>query len=188
LKRTIGIIWACVAAVCVLVGSVAAQEGNSPFEPAPAGVKLSGIVECGQGYTSHELYNIKVTLLEVVRGADAWARLREAENANKPAESGFEYVLARVKFEYYARTSPGRCIHKLLPEQFASSSPDGVSYPAANVVSLKPELRGDLSSGNSLEGWVAVVVSKLDSRPLLSYSADAGGAVLHGGGKWFKLY
>jgi hypothetical protein len=52
----------------------------------------------------------------------------------------------------------------------------------------KPELRGNLRSGDSLEGWIALVVPKKEQRPLLNYSADAGGAVHHGGGKWIKLY
>jgi hypothetical protein len=27
-----------------------------------------------------------------------------------------------------------------------------------------------------------------EQKPMLHYSADQGGAVLHGGGKWFRLY
>jgi hypothetical protein len=165
-----------------------AQEGNSPFEPASVGVRLSGIVECGEGYTSHELYNMNITLLEVVRGDDAWERLRKADSANKPADPGFDYILARVKFEYYARGTPGLCVHEITPQQFTAFSADGVDYPAANVSPPKPEMRGKLRSGESLEGWVAVLVPQTDPKPLLNYSADVGGAILHGGGKWFKLY
>ena len=171
-----------------MASPTAAQEGSSPFEPAAAGVKLSGIVECGRGYTSHELYNMKITLLEVVRGNDAWESLRKISDTNKPPDPGFDYVLARVKFEYYARGTPGLCVHKVTPQQFTAFSADGVDYPAANVSPPKPEMRGELQSGEYLEGWVVVLVPQADQKPLLSYSADAGGAVLHGGTKWFKLY
>jgi hypothetical protein len=34
----------------------------------------------------------------------------------------------------------------------------------------------------------AVVVAQQDKNPLMSYSADAGGAVMHGGCKWFQLF
>lgn len=166
----------------------AAQKGSSPFNPASVGVRLSGIVECGQGYTSHELYNMNLTLLEVVRGDEAWEQLREASDTNKPADPGFDYVLARVKFEYYARGTPGLCVHEVTPQQFTAFSADGVDYPAANVSPPKPEMRGELSSGEFLEGWIAVLVPQADQKPMLSYSADEGGAVMHGGGKWFKLY
>ena len=165
-----------------------AQEGDSPFEPASAGVRLSGIVACGQGYTTHELYNMNLTLQEVVRGEDAWKLLRKASETNKPADPGFDYILARLKFEYYARGNPGLCVHKLTPQQFTAMSADGVDYPAADVIPPEPEMHGELRSGESLEGWIALLVPQTDQKPLLSYSADAGGAVAHGGAKWFKLY
>jgi hypothetical protein len=179
-------------ALCIMAFLMAApgpaQEGNSPFEPASAGVRLSGIVECGQGYTSHELYNMNLTLQEVVRGERALKRLRKASEKNKPPDPDFDYVLARLKFEYYARGTPGLCVHKLTPEQFTAISAEGIGYPAADVIPPEPEMRGELRSGEHLEGWIVVLVPKADQKPLLSYSADAGGAVAHGGGKWFKLY
>ena len=182
-------IWLFIIAAEMTLLTAIAQEGDSPFNPAPVGARLSGIIECGQGYTSHELYNMNITLLEVVRGDDAWKRLRMAGDSNKPAAAGFEYVLARVKFEYYARGTPGLCVHKLLPEQFTACSVEGVDYPAAtDVVLPKPEMGGELHSGESLEGWIGFLVRRTDKKPLLNYSADAGGAVLHGGSKWFKLY
>lgn len=164
-----------------------AGEGGSPFYPAPAGMEISGIIECGRGYTTHELYNMKITLLEVIRGDKAWHVLHETSDVNKPAESGFEYILARVKFEYYARGKPGLCVHKLTPDQFTACSLEGEDYPHANVILPEPELRRDLSSGDSLEGWIALQVPVTEEKPLLFYSADAGKAVLHGGNIWFVL-
>jgi len=164
------------------------REGNSPFEPAPAGVQLSGIIECGRGYTTHELYDMKITLLEVIRGEDAWERLKQADSGNKPCDADSDYILAKVKFEYSSRTAPGQCVHKITPEQFTACSVEGMDFPSAESSLPKPEMRGDLKSGESLEGWVAFKVPKTEKEPLLSYSADSGGAILHGGGKWFKLY
>ena len=84
---------------------------------------------------------MKITLLEVVRGEEAWKRIKEASPSNKAAETGFEYVLARLKFEYYARGTPGLCIHHLSPQQFSSVSLEGQDYQIAQVVLPKPELR-----------------------------------------------
>ena len=165
-----------------------AREGSSPFDPAPTGARLSGIVECGRGYTTHELYNMNITLQEVIRGENAWKRLRKVSNANKPADEGFEYVLARVKFEYSARGKPGLCIHKLTPKQFIACSSEGDEYPNADIGLPEPELKGDLRSGDTLEGWIALLVPESDKTPLLYYSADSGKAVMHGGNIWFKLY
>ncbi len=165
----------------------AQTEGSAPSTPAPAGMVLTGIVECGEGYTSHELYDMKITLIEVIRGEEAWKRINAASESNKPSAPGTEYILARIKFEYYARGTPGLCVHQLVPEQFAAYSAKGEDYAAVSVVSPKPEMRKELKSGDSFEGWVVFAVAKEDKGPLMEYSADAGGAVQHGGSKWFLL-
>ena len=174
-----------VAAACS--GALAEAPGSSPATPAPVGATVTGIIECGQGYTSHELYDMKITVLEVVRGEVAWKRIRQAGDANKPPAHGFDYVLAKVKFEYYARGTPGLCIHPLVPDQFTAYSAAGDSYVPAAAVPPEPQMRKDMKSGETLEGWLVFSVNQQDMAPLMLYSADSGGAVMHGGGKWFLL-
>ena len=182
------VVWAALVLVPLALSTATAQTaGSSPTDPASVGTMLGGIIECGQGYTSHELYDMKITLLEVLRGDAAWKRLQQASASNKPPSPGFDYVLARVKFEYQARGTPGLCIHQLGPEQFTAYSANGEDYKSVSVVAPKPELRKGMKSGEAVEGWVAFMVSQQDKAPLMSYSADAGGAVMHGGGKWFLL-
>jgi hypothetical protein len=168
-------------------GVSAETPGSSPTVPAPVGATVTGIIECGQGYTSHELYDMKITVVEVVRAEEAWKRILEASGSNKPPAPGFDYILARVKFEYYARGTPGLCVHPLVPDQFTAYSAAGDGYMSAAVVSPKPEMRKDLKSGETLEGWIVFSVNQQDMAPLMHYSADSGGAVMHGGGKWFLL-
>ena len=165
----------------------AQTPGSGPNNPATKGSTLTGIVECGEGYTSHELYDVKITLLEVVRGEEAWKRVKEASDANKPADPGLEYALARIKFGYYARGIPGLCIHPLSPNQFTAYSSSGEDYKRPTVISPKPELRKDLKSGDVFEGWVVFQIPIQDKAPLMTYAADSGGAVDHGGSKWFLL-
>jgi hypothetical protein len=38
-----------------------------------------------------------------------------------------------------------------------------------------------------MEGWLVFMIAQQDKAPLMSYSAGAGGAVQHGGDKWFSL-
>jgi len=183
-----GLLVVCLIFIIALAVPATAQTlGSAPSHAAPAGVTLTDIVECGEGYTSHDLYDMKIALLEVIRGEEAWKRIREASAANKPAESGSEFVLARVRFEYKARELPGLCVHLLLPEQFMAYSAGGEDYRPASVVPPKPEMRKDLKSGESFEGWLAFMVAQQDKAPLMSYSAGTGGAVQHGGNKWFLL-
>ena len=168
--------------------SAQAQEpGSSPTSPALAGTTIADIVECGEGYTSHELYDMKITLLEVIRGEEAWKRIKGASASNKPAVPGSEYVLARIRFEYKARGVPGLCIHPLSPNDFTAYSANGEDYKPASVVPPKPELQKGLKSGESFEGWLVFMVAQQDKAPLMSYSAGTGGAVQHGGDKWFSL-
>lgn len=164
------------------------QIGSSPFSPASVGVPTKGIIECGEGYTSHELYDAKITLLEVMRGEKAWDLVKRANASNLPPKMGSEYVLARIRFDYFARGAPGNCSHLVQKEQFTAFSIDGEKYEPPSVVVPKPELSGRVHSGKSLEGWVAFLVPKSDGKLLMSFSADPTGAVQHGGNVWFQLY
>ncbi len=167
--------------------TLAAQVGSSLSSAAPIGVAAKGIVECGYGYTSHELYDVRVTMLEVKRGDEAYA-LMTAGTPEAPA--GSEYIVARVKFEYNARGAPGDCCHELKAEQFVAFSENGGEYPAATVPPPDPELKGRICAGNVFEGWVVFQVAKDDKKPAAMFDAGAGGveAIEHGGNIWFQLY
>ena len=58
-------------------------------------------------YGQHELHDVKLTVLEVVRGDKAWEIIRAADAENKPADTGLEYFLVRVRFEYSVQGSQG---------------------------------------------------------------------------------
>ncbi len=165
----------------------ASGSGNSISSAAPVGVTAKGIVECGAGYTSHELYDVKVTMLEVARGDKAQGLLGPG---SAPATDGFEYIAARVKFEYMARGAPGDCCHELKAAQFIAFSSSGSEYPAAPVPPPTPELKGRICAGNQFEGWVVFQVAEDDKKPVAMFNAGVGGveAIEHGGNIWFRLY
>lgn len=48
-------------------------------------------------------------------------------------------------------------------------------------------MQREMKSGDTTEGWLAFLVPETDRAPLLSFSADRGGAVQHGEPKWFLL-
>jgi hypothetical protein len=141
------------------------------------------------GYDSHELYDAKITLLEIVRGKEAWGLIKKAKTDNEPPKTGFDYVLARVKFEYSARGMPGDCAHVLRRGQFTALSLDGEVYESDDhIVPPSPRLNGTIRSGDFIEGWAVFLVAKGDHKPLMNFSAQDGGAVEHGGNIWFQLY
>ena len=181
----------CITFIFILTASsplvLAQTPGSSPSSPVPVGLTLDAIIECGEGYTSHELYDAGITILEIIRGEEAWKRLLETDGSNSPADDGLEYILARVRFEYRARGLPGTCIHPLRPEHFTAYSSAGEGYGKVDAVTPKPELRKRLESGETFEGWLVFEVAEQDKAPLVYYSIDEGGGTQHGGGKWFVL-
>ena len=161
--------------------------GLSPSTAAPIGTAVKGIIECGTGYTSHELYDVKVTVMEVARGSKALALLGPAASI-PPAAS--EYIAARIKFEYFARGAPGDCCHELKAAQFIAFSGQGKEYTAASTPPPAPELKGRICAGNLFEGWALFEVAKDDNKPVTMFDAGVGGAegVEHGGNTWLRLY
>jgi hypothetical protein len=162
--------------------------GYSPKSPAIIGATLEDNILFAIGYMHNEMYNVKITLLEVVRGEKAWGRIKAAGASNKPPDTGFEYILAHVKFEFLATDLPGNLSHTLKGEQFVAYSANGKQYGATSVIPPKPELSGTLYSGDSAEGWVVLQVPQDDSKPLMTFCVNPGGAFEQSGHMWFQLY
>jgi hypothetical protein len=161
----------------------AGTTGPAPDSPVisatPIGVAVSAIVEVGDMYRSPEIYDTGITVLEVARGEEAEGLIKNASESNAPAQNGFEYVLARVRFEFSARGAPGDKTWNLSGQQFHAFSVDGARYGIPSIVLPDPELAGELRAGDSREGWVAFEVSEQDKQPLMLFDQ---------GNVWFKLY
>jgi hypothetical protein len=187
-RITIGCILACLVLTLVVYVETTRAQGHSPHSPIPVGVPIVAMIECGEGYTSLELYDVKITLLEIVRGEKAWKRIKEASMSNGLPNVGFEYILGRIKFEFFKRGFPGDKNYELRGSQFTAFSINGKEYKTPPIVQPKPELSGRLRSGDSLVGWVTFQVAIDDNKPLMTFTVKSGGAVEHGGDVWFQLY
>ena len=78
--------------------------------------------------------------------------LKAISTSNPPPKAGFEYLLARVRFEFSARTSPSHYNYTVDETQFTAMKADGTAYAAASVGGRMPDLQGTLKPGDSLEG------------------------------------
>lgn len=162
-----------------VAGSQTPATGNSPLNPAPVGVTVADIISCGSGYDSHQTYDIKITLWEIIRGDEAWRRIKAASPSNEPPKVGLEYILARIGFEFFARGKPEDCNYELNEEEFTTISSEGKEYKAPSVAPPNPTLCGRrLSSGDVVEGWTAFLVGKDDKKPLFTFGRSI----------WFRLY
>jgi len=155
----------------------------------PVGVPLSTTISFGDEYTnSVELYDAKITVLEIVRGSKAWDLIKKAAASNPKPKAGFEYLLARIRFEFSARSTPGDKTYALAESQFSAMSSAGKDYVAPNVPKLEPKLNGALRSGESLDGWIVLSVAEEDKKPILIFTEDVQTILRSGSGVRFRLY
>ena len=174
-----------------LDSAVYAQKGRPATSYAQAvGLPLQVIVVFGDQYNGgDELYDAKITVAEIVRGEKAWQKVRAAGAGNMPQASGLKYLLARVRFEFSARAQPHHYDYTLAPAQFSAMSAAAAPYASADLAApVKPELRGVLHSGGSVEGWVAFLIPRGDHTPLMVFREDVGSVIHQGDASIFKLY
>jgi hypothetical protein len=167
-----------------------AAQTSSAAHAQPLGAPLTAIIGFGDQYNGgDELYDARITVLEIVRGPKAWDVLQRAGGANQPPKPGFDYVLARIRFEFSARTSPQHYSYTLLPNQFTAMSSGGKEYDSpALAAPPNPPLGGTLRSGDSAEGWIVFRVPQSDRKPLMLFREDVGSVFHEGGGSFFQLY
>ena len=169
--------------------TVPAQLTAAPIDAHPVGAPVTTIIEFGDEYLGSELYDAKITVLAVVRGEKAWGIVHEASASNPSPPTGFDYLLARVRFEFSARTSPAHYNYHLNESQFTATAPEGQEFDAPILdVPAKPQLRGTLKPGDSVEGWLVFLVPQKVSRPVMVFCEDVGVVSHTGGGTWFQIY
>ncbi|MBP1622059.1 MAG: hypothetical protein H6Q07_79 [Acidobacteria bacterium] len=167
----------------------AIAQDNSSTNPAAIGSPVRSMVELGSVYTN--IYDTTITVLEAVRGKEAMDRLKAADPANKMPAAGFEYVLARIKFEHKGRAVSDKIPFDLgnAPLQWiALTGKDLTEYDRVSVTVPKPALAGMVNPGQAVEGWVAFAVDVKDSKPVMVFDPDTGGATGRGRTLFFKLY
>ncbi len=176
---------ALVAFVCIATATPAARAQSAQ----PVGVPLTTTISFGDDYSIPvELYDAKITVLEISRGEKAWEFLKKASASNRPPGTGLEYVVARVKFEFSARGAPGDKSYTVREDQFTLESSDGTEYQTPAVELPKPALSRTLHSGESSEGWVVFAVPRTDPKPQMVFEEDVQTLLRRGAGVRFRLY
>jgi hypothetical protein len=168
--------------------SPALAQYNSSTNPASIGAPVRSMIELGSVYSN--IYDITITVLETIRGKEAMDRLKKVSSNNSKPPKGFEYILVRVKFEMKGRAVTDTLTFDLgnEPLQWVALASDLTEYPQISVTVPKPALVGRVKSGDSMEGWVAFAVNRKDSKPVMVFDPDSGGATGRGRTLFFKLY
>lgn len=172
----------------VLSSQTLPAQDNSSTHPANVGSRVRSMVELGSVYSN--IYDIAITVGEILRGEEALDRLKATSPDNPAPEQGFEYLLARVKFELKGRYVSDNLQFDLgnAPLMWVALSSDLIEYPRVSPTVPKPSLTGIVKPGGSVDGWVAFAVAKDDKGPVMVFDPDTGGATGRGRTLFFKLY
>ncbi|MBN2318771.1 MAG: hypothetical protein JXR49_06830 [Acidobacteria bacterium] len=163
-------------------------QDNSSTNPADIGSRVRSMIELGSVYSN--IYDIAITVRETVRGEKAIASLKAVDPGVGMPPEGFEYVLARIRFELKGRAVSDTIPFDLGrdPLQWVALASDLTEYTGVSATPPKPALVGRVNPGDSMEGWVAFAVDKKDSGPVMVFDPDTGGATGRGRTLFFKLY
>lgn len=118
------------------------EDGSRRAAPAPLGTTV--VSEAWE-----------VTVLEVLRGADAAQRITEANQFNDPAPEGQEYIVARIRAHYLGGDDQDSAAN-IDQNAFKVTGTANVIYDRPSIVAPAPTLDAYLFPGGQVEGWVVV--------------------------------
>lgn len=151
--------------------------GSSRRSPAPVGTRL-GIEARDFGFGT--LRSFAVTIVEVVRGEQAWSMIQASNMFNDPPGPGNEYVLIRANVELLS--SEDDSAYSVSIVDFNLVSATGRFYDFPFTVEPEPRLDATIFSGAGVEGWMVWEVEEGD-QPILAFQTSFDGQ----GGLWFSL-
>lgn len=132
--------------------SVRPDPALATVQPTDVGARRASPAPLGATAVSE---NWEIGVLEVLRGADAAARVAEANMFNSPAPEGQEYLLARVRVRYLGGDDPDAAA-QIDQSNFKVTGAANIIYDRPLVVAPGPALDAYLFPGGQTEGWVVV--------------------------------
>jgi len=93
-----------------------------------------------------------VTVLEVVKGDEAWTMVKAADESNHPPVEGMQYVAIRARVRNI--DAEGGVRFMMSNDYFRVTGDANVVYPPPSVVAPSPILDANLYPGGEHEGWV----------------------------------
>lgn len=121
---------------------------------------------------------IEIELTEVISGEEAWNMVKSGNRFNDEPPEGKEYMLAKFKISVIdAEEEPFDLNHAY----FDVVSGGGIEYTDfISVSGLEPDLRADIYTGATHEGWTYFLVDT-DDNPLAVFDRKDDSEI------WFKL-
>lgn len=151
--------------------------GYSRSNPAPLKTKLDFKIE-----TLFDNYQGEISIIETVRGDEAWKLIQAANKFNSAPKDGKEYLLAKATVKITANKNKDSKVD-LSSANFKLVSTSGKDYDMSiSPVPPDPSIRTSLYVNAENTGWIVFEVDKTDTLPLITYARTYDGT----GGVWFK--
>ena len=148
-----------------------AAVGVSPeladIAPNDAGMGRGDPAPYGELVTTEDW---QLTVLEVVRGDDAWQMMSEASRFNDPPAEGVEFILVKLHVRYIGPEDQPVWIDTY---DFESTGSANVLYDTPAIVEPAPILDVRLFPGGEYEGWVTVQGALDESSLMLVFEDES---------------
>jgi hypothetical protein len=158
---------------------VAGREsaGSRQGLAAAAGELVKTKIERGDRYSAPEIYNLELTVLEILRGDKAHERMQQMGLAYS-ASAGFVPYLVRLRFGYFSR---GRGLERqnqpfIIGNDFFATVSSGANteYPMPQLAQQPqpPLVDVPFSPGEIKEGWILVEAPETEPQPFLIFKRE----------------
>lgn len=108
----------------------------------------------------------EISMLEIVRGDEAWKMVKEANQFNEAPAEGMEYIVVKVHVRYISTDDAAAQIDGTFFKTTGSAS---VLYDAPLAVDPNPMLDAALYPGGEFEGWITVQAAKDETGVVLVF-------------------
>jgi hypothetical protein len=130
--------------------SVSIPADLSGIEPTDLGTDRDAPAPLGETVTTEDW---QATLLEVVRGEEAWQMVQDTNEFNDPPEAGMEYIAVRVEARNISTTDSPTTVDGTW---FKTTGTANVLYDWPSVVDPSPAFDCDLFPGGVCQGWMTL--------------------------------
>lgn len=134
--------------------SIAIPAELADIEPMRTGMDVVGPALFGETVTTEDW---QVTVLDVVRGDEAWQMAVEANEFNDPPEEGMEYLAVKVHARYIGTEDEPTVIDGFA---FSTTGSARTIHESPAVVEPEPAFGAELFPGGENEGWVVLQIGQ----------------------------
>ncbi len=116
----------------------------------------------------------EMSVVEVIRGPEAWNMVLAANQFNDPPADGFEYVAIKVYVHNIGTKDEATDINKY---SFNTTGSAGILHDVPSVVEPEPALSVSLYPGGEFEGWIIMLAAVNETDLILIFEPwlDFGG-------------